>query len=72
MQNTEKLVLSIPEVCEMLDLSRPIITAYLRRKENPLPCIRTTGRRGRYVVPRAALDRWLLEEAERDSAKVWR
>lgn len=73
MQNTtQKLTLNISEVCELLNLSRPIVTAYIRRKENPLPCIATIGRRGRYVIPRAALDQWLLDEAKRSQAELRR
>ena len=70
--SSEKLTLNIPEVCEMLNLSRPIITAYIKRRNNPLPCIVTTGRTGRYVIPRAALEKWLIEEAQRNSAALQR
>ena len=68
MENTRKLTLNVEEVCEMLGLSRPIVTAYIRRKDNPMPCIYTSGRRGRHVIPRAALEQWLTDEANRCQA----
>ena len=69
----ERLTLNVKEVCELLNLSRPVVTAYIRRKDNPLPCISTTGdRRGRLVIPRAALEQWLLDEAARTGAAARR
>ena len=67
-----KLTLSIQEACKMLNLSRPIVTAYIKRRDNPMPCIMTSAKRGRYVIPRAALEAWLLEEAARNSASIRR
>jgi len=69
----QKLTLNIKEACELMGLSRPVVNSYIRRKDNPLPCIATMGRsRGRYVIPRAALEQWLLEEAERSRADLRR
>lgn len=68
----ERLTLNVKEVCELLNLSRPVVTAYIRRKDNPLPSIVTTGRRGRIVIPRAALEQWILDEAARTGAAARR
>ena len=59
-----RMTLTIAEACEALNLSRPMVDRYIHRKENPLPCIKT-GRR--YVIPRAAFETWILEEAQRNS-----
>lgn len=60
----EKMTLNIEETCEALNLSRPIVMQYIRRKDNPLPCIKT-GKR--YRIPFADLERWISEEAARNS-----
>ena len=59
-----KLTLNIAEVCELTGVSRPLVDSWIKRKVNPLPCIKTSRR---YCVPRAALEQWLLEEANRNS-----
>lgn len=60
----EKLTMTIAEACGALGLSRPVVDRYVHRRDNPLPTIRT-GRR--YVIPRAAFEAWILEEAQRNS-----
>ena len=59
-----KMTLNIVETCEALNLSRPIVMQYIRRKDNPLPCIKT-GKR--YRIPCASLEKWIIEEAARNS-----
>lgn len=63
MENTS-MTLNIAETMEALQLSRPLVMQYIRRKNNPLPCIKT-GKR--YRIPRAALETWIMEEAARNS-----
>lgn len=62
----QKLTLNVSEACALLGVSRPTVNAYIHRRDNPLPCIATAqGRGGRYIIPRAALEQWLLDEADR-------
>ena len=69
MENNLKLNLSIDETCNVSDLSRPTIMAFIHRAENPLPHIRV-GRK--YIIPRAALEAWLMEEAARNTMQTGR
>ena len=72
MENPLKLTLSVPEACQALGLSRPVVDAYIHREKNPLPDIKA-GRR--YVIPRNALEQWMMEEVARDSGTAktaWR
>ena len=62
--NNNKLTLTVSEVCELLGVSRPLADAWIKRKVNPLPSIKTAGR---YYIPRAALEQWVLDEAARNS-----
>lgn len=64
MENMEKLTLTVAEVCEALGVSRPVLMAWIKRKNNPLPCIKTAKV---YRIPRAALEQWVIEEAARNS-----
>ena len=63
------MTLNIVETMEALQLSRPIVMQYIRRKDNPLPCIKT-GKR--YRIPKAALEQWIMEEAARNSGTTGR
>ena len=65
----QRMTMSIAEVCTSAGFSRPTIMAYINRAENPLPCIKT-GRK--YIVPRAALETWLMEEAARNAMSIGR
>ena len=69
MESNLKLNLGIDETCTATDLSRPTIMAFIHRNENPLPHIKV-GRK--YLIPRAALETWLLEEAARNAMKTGR
>ena len=60
------LTLMIAEVCEELGVSRPTVEMWIKRKDNPLPCIKKART---YRIPRAALEKWILEEADRNSGK---
>lgn len=51
------------QLARHLNLSLPTIDGFLHRKENPIPSIRA-GRR--YIIPCALLEKWLVEEAERN------
>ena len=64
METEKKLTYTIEEVCKALNLSRPYVMAWIKRKTNPLPCVRTTKS---YRIPCAALEQWLIEEANRNS-----
>ena len=59
-----KLTLTLEETCKAIGLSRPLVTAFIKRQENPIPSIKTG--KG-YIIPRAALEQWVLEEAERNT-----
>ena len=69
MENTLKLNLGIDDTCKASGLSRPTIMAFIRRAENPLPHIKV-GRK--YMIPRAALETWLIEEAARNTMQTGR
>ena len=62
--DNNRLTLNIAEVCELVGVSRPLVDSWIKRRQNPLPCIKTSRR---YCIPKAALERWLLEEADRNS-----
>lgn len=64
MENT-KLILTVNDACEMLCMCRRNVIALIRRKDHPLPAIITARR---YRIPRAALEKWILEEAERQTS----
>lgn len=50
------------EACKVTGMSIPSLDAFMRREENPLPHFHV-GRK--VLIPRAALEQWLLDEAER-------
>lgn len=54
----EKLTLSVPEMGEMLGISRP--KAYEIIKKEGFPVIRITEKR--LIIPKAALEKWLNEQ----------
>lgn len=51
---------------QALGISLPMLDVLLNRVENPIPHFRV-GRK--VLIPRAALEQWLLDEAERTAAK---
>ena len=61
----EELTMTSEEVRKRLKLSAPTISALTRRSENPLPHFRV-GKR--ILFPVAAVEQWLLDEAERANA----
>lgn len=63
----KKVVLSIAETCEVMGCSRPMVMSYIHRQDNPLPCIKSNRK---YMVPSAALEQWVLEEAQRNSGAL--
>ena len=69
MENKLSMTLDIEETVQALNLSRPIVMAYIHRKDNPLPCIKT-GKR--YRIPRTSLERWIEEEAAQNSGTATR
>lgn len=69
MENSLKLTLSVDEACASTGYSRPTIMAFIHRAENPLPYIKASKK---YMIPRAALETWLIEEATRNAMKTGR
>lgn len=57
---TEKLVLDANELAEALGICRPRAYDLMHRRD--FPSIQITPRR--FVVPRAALEEWLLQQAK--------
>lgn len=60
MNTNDKLCLSVPEIAVLLGVSRP--TAYELANRADFPAIHI-GKR--ILVPRAALERWLLEQSDK-------
>lgn len=58
--NTERLVLNADELAAALGICRP--AAYDLMHRRGFPSIQVTPRR--FVVPRAALEEWLLQQAQ--------
>lgn len=67
--NEPRMTMTINEVCEQLGFSRAIVDRFIHRADNPIPTIRTG--RG-YRVSRAALERWIEEEGQRNAAATSR
>jgi len=69
----EKMTLTRTEAATVLQVSLPVLDAYLRRADNPLPCIRMTssGKRGKVLIPTEGLSRWIEEEAARSAGKAF-
>lgn len=59
MTEKTKLVLDAPELAEALGICKPRAYELMRQKD--FPSIQISERR--FIVPRAALDKWLLEQA---------
>lgn len=55
------------ETARYLNVSLPVVDAYMHRRDNPLPNIRV-GRK--YIIPSALLDEWLRAEAERQQREA--
>ena len=55
---SEKLTLDAPELAKVLGICKP--RAYELMKQKDFPSIQISERR--FIVPRAALDKWLLEQ----------
>lgn len=62
MTEKTKLVLDAPELAEALGICKP--RAYELMRQKGFPSIQISERR--FIVPRAALDKWLLEQANHD------
>ena len=58
--NNERLVLNADELATALGICRPAAYDLLHRRD--FPSIQITPRR--FVVPRAALEEWLLQQAQ--------
>ena len=58
--NNERLVLNADELAAALGICRPAAYDLMHRRD--FPSIRVTPRR--FVVPRAALEEWLLQQAQ--------
>ena len=56
---SEKLTLDAPELAKVLGVCKP--RAYELMKQKDFPSIQISERR--FIVPCAALDKWLLEQA---------
>lgn len=55
------------EAKKTLNVSFPTLDAWLRRADNPLPCIHA-GRK--VLIPAEGLARWIEEEAARNAEKA--
>lgn len=66
MTEKTKLVLDAPELAEALGICKPRAYELMRQKD--FPSIQISERR--FIVPRAALDKWLLEQAGHDETKI--
>lgn len=62
----EKLTYTRREAAAALGVSLPTIDSFMHRRDNPLPCIRNGGGK-LYLIPKAALEAWALEEAARNA-----
>ena len=60
--SNEKLTLDAPELAKALGICKPRAYELMRQKD--FPSIQILERR--FIVPRAALDKWLLEQANHD------
>lgn len=69
MENIQKLTLTRREAAAALGVGLPTLDAFLRRRDNPLPCIRSGDgpKKKLILIPRAAFESWILEEAQRNS-----
>ena len=56
---SEKLTLDAPDLAKALGICKPRAYELMRQKD--FPSIQISERR--FIVPRAALDKWLLEQA---------
>lgn len=65
---TQKSTLTRSEAADRLNVSLPILDAWLRREEDPLPCFRA-GRK--VLIPTEGLSRWIEEEAARSAGKAF-
>lgn len=63
----EKSTLTRTEAAKTLQVSLPILDAWLHRNDNPLPCFRA-GRK--VLIPAEGLSRWIDEEAARNMAHM--
>lgn len=62
MTEKTKFVLDAPELAKALGICKP--RAYELMRQKGFPSIQISERR--FIVPRAALDKWLLEQANHD------
>lgn len=60
----DKLTLTRKEAAEQCNVSLPVLDAYLKRSNDPMPCFRA-GRR--VLIPLEALKKWLEEEMARQA-----
>ena len=65
---TQKSTLTRSEAADKLNVSLPILDAWLRREVEPLPCFRA-GRK--VLIPAEGLSRWIEEEAARSTGKAF-
>lgn len=65
---TQKSTLTRIEAADNMNVSLPILDAWLRREANPLPCFRA-GRK--ILIPTDGLSRWIEEETARNAGKAF-
>jgi len=65
----EKALITRNDASKTLNVSLPVLDAWLRRADNPLPCIRA-GRK--VLIPADGLSRWIEEETARNAMKTGR
>lgn len=68
----EKITLTRAEAAKTLQVSLPVLDAYLHRAANPLPSIRLSavGKRGKVLIPAEGLSHWIKEEVARSTGKM--
>ena len=68
----EKMTLTRAEAAKALQVSLPVLDAYLHRAINPLPSVRLSavGKRGKVLIPAEGLSRWIEEETARSAKKA--
>ena len=65
MESTSKLTYTRREAAAAIGVSLPTLDAFMNRKENPLPRIRQGYKL--ILIPRAALEQWVIDEAMRNT-----
>ena len=63
-----KLTYTRTEAAHELNVSLPMLDSWLKRADNPLPCIKTARR---VIIPAEGLQRWIDEESKRSAGSAF-